>query len=96
MKITVDADRMNAVSGEIRVTVDALRNNMNQLEILINSLNGEWQGDAERAYAGRLVYVRREFREAERFFEECASLLGRFSEEYMRHEEELVVKIGNV
>lgn len=96
MKITVDADRMLGISGEIRSTVDILRNNMDTMELLVNSLNGEWQGDAERAYASRLVYVRREFREVERFFEEYASLLGRFAEEYTRHEEELASKIRNV
>lgn len=96
MKITADADRMLAIGAEIRSMTDVLRDNMDAMELLVNSLNGEWQGNAERAYAGRLVCVRREFREVERFFEEYASLLCRFGEEYMRHEEELASKIRNV
>ena len=96
MKISVDADRMYAVSGEIRTVTDVLRANMDNLEFLVTDLQGQWQGEAERAYASRLVCVRREFRELERFFEEYASLLGRFAEEYMRCEEELRLKIANV
>ncbi len=96
MKIVADADRMLSVSGEIRNTADILRSNMDSIEFLVGSLQGEWQGDAERAYASRLVCVRREFREVERFFEEYASLLGRFAEEYLRHEDELSARIVNV
>ncbi len=96
MKIHVDAVKMHAVSGEIRAVTDTLRANMDRLEFLVAGLQGEWQGEAERAYASRLVCVRREFRELERFFEEYASLLGRFAEEYMRCEEEFCSKIANV
>ncbi len=96
MKITVDTDRMRVVSGEIRTVVDTLRNNMDAIELLVNSMGGEWQGDAGKAYAGRLICVRREFKEVEHFFEEYASLLGRFSEEYARYEDDLAAKIRNV
>ena len=43
MKITVDADRMHSMAAEIRTTVDTLRYNMDTMEILVHSLNGEWQ-----------------------------------------------------
>lgn len=96
MKILVDAERMKVISGEINTTVDTLRNNMDNIELLVNGLNGEWQGDAERAYASRLVYVRKEFKEVEKFFTEYATMLSRFSEEYLRHEDEVAAKIINV
>ena len=96
MKILVDAERMQIVSTEMRTTIDTLRYNMNSMEVLVNSLNGEWQGDAEKAYASRMMYVRREFKEVEKFFEEFATFLSQFSEDYMRHEDELATKIQNV
>ena len=96
MKIAVDADRMHSMAGEIRTTVDALRYNMDTMEILVHSLNGEWQGDAERAFASKILYVRREFKEVENFFAEYASLLERFAEEYIRHEDEVAAKVRNV
>lgn len=96
MKILVDADRMKIVSGEMRTTIDKLRYNMDSLEILVNSLSGEWQGDAEKAYAGKIIYVRREFKEVEKFFEEFATFLSQFSGDYLLHEDELAAKIQNV
>ena len=96
MKITVDADRMHSMASEIRTTVDMLRYNMDTMEILVHSLNGDWQGDAERAFASKIVYVRREFKEVEQFFTEYASLLERFAEEYIRHEDEVAAKVRNV
>lgn len=96
MKITVDTDRMRIIGGEIRNVTAGLRNNMDAMELLVNSMNGEWQGDAERAYAGRLIYVRREFKEIEHFFEEYASLLSRFADEYRSYEDQLAGKIRNV
>lgn len=96
MKITVDADRMHSMAAEIRTTVDTLRYNMDTMEILVHSLNGEWQGDAERAFASKILYVRREFKEVEQFFREYASLLERFAEEYIRHEDEVAAKVRNV
>ena len=96
MKITVDADRMHSAAAEIRTTVDTLRYNMDTMELLVNSLNGEWQGDAERAFASKIVYVRNEFKEVEQFFREYASLLERFAEEYIRHEDEVTAKVRNV
>lgn len=96
MRITVDTDRMAAISGAIRTVTGTLRDNMDAMEILVNSLSGEWQGNAGRAYASRILCVRREFREVEHFFEEYASLLSRFAENYRRHEDQLAAKIANV
>lgn len=95
MRITVDADRMAAISGAIRTVTDTLRNNMDAMEILVNSLSGEWQGSAGQAYASRILYVRSEFKEIERFFEEYASLLARFAQEYRDHEDELAARIAD-
>ena len=96
MKITVDTDRMRAAGEEIRHVTGCLRENMDAVERLVNSLSGEWQGRTEKACAGRLLYVRREFKEIERFLEEYASLLGRFADEYQSCEEQLAEKIRNV
>lgn len=96
MNILVDADRMKIVSGEMRTTIDTLRYNMDSLELLINSLSGEWQGDAEKAYASKIIYVRNEFKAVENFFEEFATFLSQFSEDYLLHEDELAMKIQNV
>ena len=41
MKIVADADRMLSVSGEIRNTADILRSNMDSIEFLVGSLQGE-------------------------------------------------------
>ncbi len=96
MKMTVDADRMHSMAAQIRTTIDTLRYNMDAMELLVYSIHGEWQGDAERAFASKIVYVRNEFREVEHFFAEYASLLERFAEEYIRHEDEVTAKLRNV
>ncbi len=96
MKIAVDTDRMRSACAGIRYLTETLHSNMDSIEYLVTEMNGDWQGDAARAYAGKIVYVRREFAEMERFFEEYATLLDRFVSEYQRQEEELTAKIRNV
>lgn len=96
MKTMVEADRMLAAARAIRDVTNRLRDNMDAMEMLVDNLSGDWQGDAERACAVRFHCVRREFREVEHFFEEYALLLGRFAEEYRDYEEELAAKIRTV
>ncbi|MCI8401317.1 MAG: WXG100 family type VII secretion target [Lachnospiraceae bacterium] len=96
MRITVDTDRMAAFGGAVRSVTDTLKNNMDAMEILADGLNGAWQGEAGRAFAGRLLCVRREFREIENFFGEYASALEGFAREYGDWEDELAARIANV
>lgn len=96
MKIVVDTARMRAAGAGIRSTAAALRNNMDMIMLLVDGLDGDWQGEAARTYAARMACMYREYRELERFFSESAAYLTRFSEEYARCEDELAAKITNV
>ncbi len=96
MKITVDTDRLRSSSANIRAINAELEKNMGDLAFLVESLNGSWQGNAEKAYSSRLVYVRHEFTELERFFDEYAALLSRFADAYLRHEEKLAAEIMSI
>lgn len=96
MRICVDADRLRDTANEIQQQITVLRQNMNDIECLVNSLNGEWQGDAEKAYASKILYIRKEYLEVEKFFRDYSSLLLRASEEYIQYEANLASRIMNV
>jgi len=96
MQITVDVDKLRSSSSSIKTINNDIETHMGSIELLVESLSGSWQGDAEKAYASRLAYVRREFLELNRFFDEYSALLSSFADDYTRYEDELASKIMEV
>ena len=61
MQIQVETSHMADKSSEILFLKNELLKTMEQVELLILSVNGVWQGDAERAFAEKILYVKEEF-----------------------------------
>ena len=57
MNIQVDTSQLNQKSNEIRSLKIDLLNTMDQIELLVLSVNGGWQGDAERAFSEKILTV---------------------------------------
>lgn len=96
MKLVTDPDRMYAAGAGIRQLTDILHTNMDSIEYLVRMLDGDWQGDAARAYASKIVHVRREFQAMEQFFQEYSMVLMQIVGEHQRLEDELAAMIRNV
>lgn len=96
MDIRVDPAQLIEKSDGIRAVNDSLRDVMRETELLVLSLNGSWQGDAERAYSEKIIYVKNQFLPISAFFEEYAELLKTFALGYRQRESDLTAKINRV
>ncbi len=94
MKVSVNTEEMREKCYEIRNICNELNNNMNQIENTVLSLGSEWQGDSERAYTAKLIYVRQQFSGITKFLEDYAELMNTFSSQYEEHDKELSTKIN--
>lgn len=94
MQIQVDTRRLADKSNDIKLVKNELLSVMEQIEILVLSVNGSWQGDAERAFAEKILYVKQQFSHITAFFEEYSDLLKDFAYKYDQQEAELSSKIN--
>lgn len=94
MKICTDPIEMRNKSNDIRSVRVDLQNIMDQIELLVLSVNGQWQGDAERAFASRILFVKKEFQNIASFYEDYAALLESFADQYDEYDRSLAAKIS--
>ncbi len=94
MKIQIDPSRLRAKSSDILFLRDELERNLEQIESLVLSSGGSWQGDAARAYASRILFVKKEYRIIHDFFSDYAALLLSIAERYTEHDKDLAAKIN--
>ena len=93
MEIIADPHRLRTEKSEINFLTESLRSNMNEIEALVLGTNGEWQGDAEVAYAGKIIYVKSQYMKLINFLEQYAEVIGAFAEQYEDYERQLAQKI---
>lgn len=94
MNIQVDTSKLVDKSNEIKSLKTELVNTMEQIEILVLSVNGGWQGDAERAFSEKILYVKKQFANIATFFDDHAELLKSFAYTYEQQETDLSSKIN--
>lgn len=94
MNIQVDTSQLVEKSNEIKALKAELLNTMEQIEIIVLSVNGGWQGDAERAFSEKILYVKKQFASIATFFDDYAELLKGFAYTYEQQETDLSSKIN--
>jgi len=94
MNIQVDTSQLNQKSNEIRSLKIDLLNTMDQIELLVLSVNGGWQGDSERAFSEKILYVKKQFASIATFFDDYSELLKNFAYTYEQQESDLSSKIN--
>lgn len=94
MKVHVETSQLKSKSEAMRLIRDELQTNMEQIEALVLSVSGAWQGDAERAYASQILYVKKEFANVISFFNDYTTLIDSFADQYDEHDRELAAKIN--
>lgn len=91
MQISVDTDALRRESERVRLQKSEIEGVLSSLELLIMSLGSEWQGDAQVAYASRIVYIKREYAGLISFLDSFSELLDCAADDY----EELDLSIVN-
>ncbi|MBO5869592.1 MAG: WXG100 family type VII secretion target [Clostridia bacterium] len=94
MNIQVDPSRLIEKSNEIKTLKIDLLNTMEQIELLVLYVGGSWQGDAERAFAEKILFVKKQFGNIATFFDDYAELLKSFAYTYEQQETDLSSKIN--
>lgn len=93
MKIYVDTGQLRKKGEDIKRIRDELQFNMEQIESLVRSVSGVWQGDAERAYESRILYVKKEYAHMLSFFDDYVALLESFAARYEEYDHNLSAKL---
>ena len=94
MDIQVNTNALADRSFRIRDLKNELNQTMEHIELLVLSVNGSWQGDAEKAFAEKILYVKHQFSHITAFFEEYAALLDSFAVNYDRQDGDIASKIN--
>lgn len=94
MDIQVDPLKLVETSNNIKNTTAELRNIMDAIEMLILSVNGSWQGDAEVAFATKIIFVKQQFANIATFLDTYSDLLVDFSIAYEQQDDDLSSKIS--
>lgn len=85
-KLIIEKQKMVAISQE-------LETDMTQLEELIWSLSGEWQGETQKALSEKVYQVKKRYEKLISYIVSYADILGSFSSEYEGFEGEIAQKI---
>ena len=94
MKVQVEPFQLKSKSAAMRLIRDELQTNMEQIEALVLSVSGTWQGDAERAYASQILYIKKEFANVISFFNDYTTLIDSFADQYDANDRDLAAKIN--
>lgn len=94
MDIQVEPIKLIEKSNEIKTVTSELTRVMDDIEFLVLSLNGNWQGDAERAFAEKIIFVKKHFSDIATFFNDYSDLLDKFANVYEQQESDLSSKIN--
>ena len=69
-----------------------IKNIRERTERCVTYLCGEWQGGAEKAYSGKILYAGKQFKKVEEVIDRISRIMSELSDEY----EELDDNIGSV
>ena len=94
MEIQVNTAQLVQSSNDIKSVKQDLVNTMDQIETLVLSVHGSWQGNAERAFAEKILYVKKQFSGIAAFFDDYAELLKKFASSYEQQEADLSSRIN--
>ncbi len=96
MKVMIDTRLVRAKASEMRLLNSDLKKTADEIEQLVSSMNGSWQGASERSFASRIVFVKREFSNIASFLNDYAGLLQNFADGYDEYDNTLCSKINAI
>ena len=93
MIVAADRDAMYEASDRIKLIDKELRRIQYDVEQLVYSTCTGWQGDAERAFAEKLIFINEQFNDLHAFVDYYSEMLKRFADSYETLDEETAKKI---
>lgn len=96
MEINVNTQSMISLAEKASMLKEEIHNEYNQIESLVLSVGADWQGDAERAFASKIVYLKKHFERLEEFFEELCAFFEKFSEKYEEIERSVINELNQI
>lgn len=94
--IVFDAEQMKQTSEQMLGNVQKMQENMKRIEQIVMDVRGDWQGEAEKAFEKKLLYVKAQFVPLQQFWKEYAVQIREQAELYAEHESEIRSKLNRV
>lgn len=94
MDIQVDTNQLFQKSNDIKALKSELKKITEDIELLVLSSKGSWQGEAERAFSEKIIYIKNRFSDIEKFFDDYSETLKKIAYSYERQENDLRKKIS--
>lgn len=95
MKIIIDTEAVLLFASGFREIKADLHYEMMRISQLIMSLEGEWKGDAQKAFFKNFVYAIKQYEELEKICDELAEILDISANLYAKIDNEIKLKIQN-
>lgn len=90
--VNIDCIRLREKAADVAMLCGQIKNIRERTERCVTYLCGEWQGGAEKAYSGKILYVGKQFKKVEEVIDRISRIMSELSDEY----EELDDNIGSV
>ncbi len=89
----IDAERLGEAGHEMEECRRQMQECMNRIENLVMGLDKSWQGQAELAYADKIIYVKSRYRVLDGFFRECAKEIQGYAAACCEYEKRIADKL---
>lgn len=96
MLISVDEMRVKTTCGEIHFLVREKERCMNNIDNLVQSVSGSWQGESEKAYENKIISIRRQYAKLIEFWDSYANLMEEIVNSYEEFEMKYASRINNI
>lgn len=82
MNVYVEPESLIESYNKMKLVIGELKNIFNRIETFVASINGEWQGNAEKVFSGKIMIIRNQYSDIECFYNDCAELIKEISDSY--------------
>lgn len=92
--VDIDCIRLREKAAMADMLCTELTTVRESTERLVLCLCGEWQGSAEKAYSGKILYIGRQFKKVEEVIKSISKIMSELSDEYegLDHKMSCVIK----
>ena len=96
MVVFADKDGLYQAADDMRQIAALIKGLNYQIEQLVFFTCEDWQGEAERAFAGQIITVNGQFEKLYAYVDKTVALLKRFADEYESMDTDIANKIKGI
>lgn len=94
--VDIDCIRLREKAAQVNMLCRELVTVRENTEGLVLSLCGEWQGGAEKAYSGKILYIGRQFKKVEEVLNRISQIMSELSDEYEKLDHNICSAIKSI